>query len=163
MPLATIRPLAESGLYHIHFLDGTEHPSQGLPGHGGGVDPGYGVGGRPPHVSNRPPGSWPGHPDQGLPGHGGGGIPDHELPSTPPPQLLPGYTLVMVRGPDMKWKYAAIAPGTPPPRPLPEPIPPGGQPDQGLPPQPPTAGQLPGQPGQPPVAGQPLPPTPQPR
>jgi putative peptidoglycan lipid II flippase len=45
-----------------------------------GVDPGYGIpgGGRPPHVGNRPPGSWggfPGHPDQGLPGGGWGGRP----------------------------------------------------------------------------------------
>jgi hypothetical protein len=119
---------------------GGEHPSHGLPGF-------------PPHVGNRPPGSWPGHPDQGLPG-GGSGIPDNTLPSVPPPQLLPGYTLAMVRTADMKWHYAAIAPGTPV-QPLPEPIPPGGAPDQGLPPQPPVATQppMPGQlPSGPPTA-----------
>ena len=173
MPLAYIRPAGEHNLYHVHFLDaGAGHPDQGLPG--GGLHPG-----------NRPPGSYPGHPDQGLPGGGGhpshpisgpgrpvdpgygrpggggGGIPDNSLPDAPPPTLMPGWTLLLVRGPDGKWKYATLAPSSPPPRPLPEPIPPGGQPDQGLPPQPPQPDQgLP--PGAPPVAGQPLPPTPAP-
>jgi hypothetical protein len=139
--MAKITPVGEAGLYHVHFLDARDpgfgqHP-------GGGVDPGYGVGGgfhpshglpgQGLHPGNRPPGSHP-------------GFPDHELPDAPPPHLLPGYTLVMVRGPDGKWKYAAINPGTPPPRPLPEPLPPGGLPDQGVPPQ----GQHP--------SGQPLPP-----
>jgi hypothetical protein len=135
---------------------GGGHPDQGLPG-GGPVDPGYGVGGglhpshglpgMPPHVSNRPPGSWPGHPDQGLPSNPN--FPDNSLPSTPPPVLLPGYTLVMVRGPAGKWEYAFIAPSDPPPKPMPKP--PVG-PDNTLPPGPanPIA---PG--GSPPVATQP--------
>jgi hypothetical protein len=92
--------------------DGGERPDQGLPG------------GRPPHVGNRPPGSGP------------GGIPDNSLPSHPPPTVLPGWTLAMVRSPDGKWHYATLAPGSAPPKPIPEPIPPGGIPDQGLPPQP---------------------------
>ena len=112
---------------------GAVDPGFGVPG--GGGDPGYGhpifgghpdqglPGGRPPHVGGRPPGS-------------GSGIPDQSLPPVPPPTLLPGYTLVMVRTADGKWHYATVAPGSPPPRPLPEPIPPGGAPDQGLPPQP---------------------------
>jgi hypothetical protein len=138
---------------------GAGHPDQGLPGEPGRpghlpawperpVDPGFGWpgGGRPGHL--------PSYPGMG----GGSGIPDNTLPSTPPPQVMPGWTLVLVRGPDMKWHYATIAPSSPPPRPTPEPIPPGGAPDQGLPPQPahpiappgggspPTAGQLPGAP-----------------
>ena len=125
MPLATIRPMGESGLYHIHFLDASAgHPDQGLPG-------------GPGHAGNRLP--WaPGHPDQGLPGqpghpgqglppvHGhpdqglpGSGLPDNTLPSTPPPTLMPGWTLAMVRTPDGKWHYASLAPSSPPPRPLP--------------------------------------------
>jgi hypothetical protein len=88
-------------------LPGYGHPDQGLPGHG--------------HPGNRPPGSWGGRPDNSLPGGGGG------LPDTKPPQLLPGYTLVLVRGQDGKWHYAAIMPGSAPPKPLPEPP----HPDQG--------------------------------
>jgi hypothetical protein len=128
------------------------HPDQGLPGGGEYPDQGLpGGGGRPSHPIS---GRWPGRPVD--PGFGvGAGIPDNTLPSTPPPQVMPGWTLVLVRGPDMKWHYATIAPSSPPPRPTPEPIPPGGVPDQGLPPQPshpiapgspPTAGQLPGAP-----------------
>lgn len=139
---------------------GGERPDQGLPWAPGHPD--QGLPGRPPHVGNRPPGS------------GGGGIPDNELPDTPPPQVLPGHTLVMIRH-EGKWAYAAIAPGSPPPRPLP-PIGGGGHPDQGLPPaqgrpdqglpgdRPPHAS---GQPVPPPPSGnrpdQGLPPTPQPR
>ncbi len=131
-------------LAYVMPLDAVD-PGFGVPGLGGGVDPDYGIdtghhpdhglpGGRPPHVGNRPPGS------------GGGGIPDNSLPSTPPPTLLPGYTLVLLRGPDGKWKYATLAPGSAPPKPIPEPIPPGGAPDQGLPPQ---SGGAPSQPIQP--------------
>jgi hypothetical protein len=130
---------------------GGEHPDQGLPGFPGHPDQGL-PGGRPPHVGNRPPGSWPGHPDQGLPGGGGSGIPDNTLPPVPPPTLLPGWTLALVRSADGKWHYASLAPSSPPPRPLPEPIPPGGAPDQGLPPQPPTAGTPPVTPAPSPTA-----------
>jgi len=65
-----------------------------------GVDPGWGYPGRPPHVGNRPPGSYPGRPDQGLPhpgrpvdpgwGWGGSEHPGHGLPRPPmPPHLWP--------------------------------------------------------------------------
>jgi hypothetical protein len=152
MPMAHVRKIGgENDLYHIAWLD------HGPGGGGGGVDPGYGQG---------RPGM---RPDQGLPGSGahpgnrppgsGGGIPDHELPDTPPPQLAPGYTLVLVReGQSGKWSYAALAPGSPPPRPLPGPPPHGpgpgdpNRPDQGLPGAPP---QYP--------SGQPVPPTATPR
>ena len=157
MPMATITKVSgERNLYHIHVLDPHEgHPDQGLPG--SEVDPGYG---RPVR---------PNCPDQGLPGQGGhpshpihGGhpvFPDNSLPDHEPPTMLPGYTLVMVRGPHGKWEYAAIQPGSPPPRPLPPGQP--GHPDQGLPPAP---GQgLPQPPQPPPVAGQLPGQTPQPR
>ena len=187
MPMAKITPMGESGLYHIHFLDRTD-PGFGH-GPGQGTDPGYGhpIGGHPDqglpghgHPGNRPPGSGA-HPGNRPPGSGSG-IPDNELPDHPPPQLAPGYTIVMVRGPHGKWEYAFIAPGSPPPRPLPpqgggrpdQGLPgqgghpdqglPGSQPhpDQGLPGMPPHAsGQpIPGQPGHP--SGQPTPPQPQP-
>lgn len=187
MPIARITPMGESGLYHIHVLDMVDPGFGG--GRPGGVDPGWGQG-HPGH-----------HPDQGLPGGGhisnrppgsGSGIPDNELPDHPPPQLAPGYTIVMVRGPTGKWEYAFIAPGSPPPRPLPPPTG-GNRPDQGLPGGPPPTGPgdpnrpnqgLPGGPpphpgnvvpGQPVIgggpmpappnypSGQPLPPTAQPR
>ena len=161
--------MGESGLYHVHFLDQRTDPGFG---HGGGpVDPGYGRpggGGHPDHSlpgsgahpGNRPPGSHP-------------GFPDNELPDTSPPTLLPGYTLVMVRGPHGKWEYAFIAPGDAPPKPLPPGSiehpgnrPPGSgappRPDQGLPgSQPhPGGGPMPGNPVRP---DQGLPPTAQPK
>ena len=167
MPMAKITPMGESGLYHIHFLDRT--------------DPGFGQGGGE-HPGNRPPGSGGGHPDQGLPGHGHPShpihpgqpaIPGNELPDSPPPTLLPGYTLVMVRGPHGRWEYAFIDPGSPPPKPLPPGSiehpgnrPPGSggpvRPDQGLPGnQPhPGGGPMPGNPVRP---DQGLPATPQPK
>ena len=168
MPLAIIHKMGSQGeLYNVHFLDQNVdpgygqgrpggRPDQGLPGGGGHPDQGLpGMGGRPDqglpgggHISNRPPGS------------GGGGIPDNELPDTPPPQLAPGYTLVLIRHQN-KWTYAAIAPGSPPPRPLPGP---GGgdRPDQGLPGSQPQPDQ--GLPGGPPghASGQPVPPQPTP-
>jgi len=166
MPIAYIRPLGESGLYHIHVVDQVDPGFGG--GRPGGVDPGYGQGAgmRPdqglPGSGGRPDNSLPGggaHPGNRPPGSGGGGIPDNELPDTPPPQVAPGATLVMIRGPQGKWVYAAIDPGQPPPKPLPpagggehpanrppgsspghpsgQPVPPppsGNRPDQGLPP-----------------------------
>ena len=177
MPMATIHPVGQGGnLYHVHFLD--QH---------GATDPGFGQG-RP---GGRPDQGLPGqggHPDQGLPGSGahpgnrppgsgGGGIPDHELPDQPPPNLAPGWTLVLMRGPGGKWVYAAMAPGSPPPRPLPGPgggdrpdqglpgggLPGQGRPDQGLPgAQPtPTPPMAPG--GIPHPGGGPMPPTAQPQ
>jgi hypothetical protein len=170
--LARITPIG-GDMYHLTVFE-AGHPDQGLPGSGGRpghlpayperpVDPGFGVGGvRPGQLP-----SFGGRPvDPGF-GVGGGGQPDQGLPSHPPPRLLPGYTLVLVRGPDYKWHYAAIAPGVPV-QPLPEPGPGGGgehpdqglpggggQPDQGLPGGGlhPDQG-LPGHPGVPPQAGQ---------
>jgi hypothetical protein len=184
-------------LYHVHILEGGEgHPDQGLPGQGG----------RPPHVGNRPPGSgrpphvgggpahpgWGGnrpvdpdygfgseHPDQGLPGGGSGNFPGH-LPSEPPPQIMPGQTLIMVRDQHGTWYYASIPNSSAPPRPQPQPPGGGEHPDQGLPgqggrpphigggpaPQPPVhpGNRPPGSgPGVPPRPDQGLPPTPQPR
>ena len=87
------------------------HPDQGLPGGGGyypdqglpggpETDPPYpdqGLPGRPPHVGNRPPGSWnrPEYPSQGPvrpgrpvdPGYGWGG---GEHPGNRPPGSYPG-------------------------------------------------------------------------
>jgi hypothetical protein len=135
------------GLVLLTPVGGAEHPDNSLPG--GGGDHIWGGG--------KPGGGGAAHPDHGLPGGGGAGIPDNSLPSVRPPTLLPGWTLVLVRRPDGQWKYAALAPSSPPPRPLPEPIPPGGAPDQGLPPE---AGQLPSgggpAPSQP-IAGAPTP------
>ena len=131
MPMATIHKVGPGDLYHVHFLDqrtdpgygqgggGLVHPDQGLPG--GRPDrpdqglPGYG------HPDHSLPGQGANRPDNSLPGGGGG------LPDTKPPQLLPGYLLVLVRGNDGKWHYAAVAPGSAPPKPLPEPP----KPDQG--------------------------------
>ncbi len=150
MPMATIRKVGgESDLYHIHFLDashghpdqglpggghvgnrppgsgGGGHPDQGLPGHGHHPDQDLPSGGRPDqglpgggHVGNRPPGTE--HPGNRPPGSGSGGIPDHDLPDRPPPQVAPGQTLVLVRSPDGKWKYATIDANQPQPKPVPE-------------------------------------------
>jgi len=165
MPIAYIRPLGESGLYHIHVVDQVDPGFGG--GRPGGVDPGYGQGAgmRPdqglPGSGGRPDNSLPGggaHPGNRPPGSGGGGIPDNELPDTPPPTVAPGATLVLIRGPQGKWVYAAIDPGQPPPRPLP---PSSGRPDNTLPGQ---GGQPPRPdntvPGQPVVGGGPAPPQP---
>lgn len=122
MPMAHITKVGgEHNLYHVHFLDqrtdpgygqggGGPRPDQGLPGYGHPDQglPGYG------HPSHGLPGQG-GHPDNSLPGGGGG------LPSTRPPQVAPGYLLILARGQDGKWHYAALAPGSAPPKPLPEP------------------------------------------
>jgi hypothetical protein len=101
----------------------------------GRLDPGYGQGGGF-HPDQGLPGGRPDRPDQGLPGGGypshglpgQGGRPDNSLPGgggglpdTKPPQLAPGWLLVLARGQDGKWHYAAMAPGSAPPKPLPEP------------------------------------------
>jgi hypothetical protein len=140
MPMATIHKVGQSGdLYHVHFLD-PHRPEQGLPGHGHpdhdlpgqGARPDQGLPGGGAHPGNRPPGSGGGgHPDHSLPGQGG--IPSHELPDQPPPQVQPGHTLVLVRDQQGKWHYASIAPGSPPPRPVPMPPHPGGGPMPGNP------------------------------
>ena len=170
MPLATIHKLSPEGdLYHIHFMHQTDPGFGG--GRPGGPDPGWGQGHPGHHPGNRPPGS--------------GSIPDNELPDHPPPHLMPGYTLVMVRGPHGKWEYAAIDPGQAPPRPLPPGNiehpgnrPPGSQPPHvgggPMPGNPPTVGGGPAppqpiigggpMPGQPPhPSGQPVPPQPTPQ
>ena len=144
MPMAKITPAGESGLYHVHFLDGRTDPGFGHPGGGGHPDQGL-PGERPPHVGGGPI-FHPGHPDHGLPsqpGHpgnrppGSGVFPDNSLPSHPPPHVPPGTTLVLVRDPAGVWHYATLPPGAPPPTTLPEPTPPA-TPDQGLPPGPPV-------------------------
>lgn len=148
MPMAKITPAGESGLYHVHWLDGRTDPGFGA---GGLPHPDHGLPGGTPHPGGGPI-YHPGHPDHGLPSHpahpgnrppgsGGGGIPDNSLPSTPPPHVPPGTTLVLVRDPAGVWHYATLPAGTPAPTPVPP------TPDQGLPG------------GPPPVAGQPLPPT----
>ena len=145
MPMAKITPMGESGLYHIHFLSAVD---PGF-GHGGGpVDPGYGRPGGG-HIDNDLPGSGA-HPGNRPPGSGSGGIPGNELPPYPPPTLLPGYTLVMVRGPHGHWEYAFIDPGSPPPKPLP---PGDGHPDNTLPGSPVHPGNRPPGSGMPPVVG----------
>jgi hypothetical protein len=86
---------------------------------GGGVDPGFGVGGVP-HPGHGLPGSGahPGHDLPHLPG-----VPDNTLPTTPPPHVPIGSTLVLVRDAAGVWHYAAIPPGQPVPAPLPVPPP----------------------------------------
>ena len=88
--------MAKGSWAYIRFVERPSFDWQGRP-----VDPGYGVdeggypdqglpGGRPPHVGNRPPGSWepPLHPGQGLPHPGrpvdpGWGVEDGEGPVDP--------------------------------------------------------------------------------
>jgi hypothetical protein len=140
MPMAHIRKVGgENDLYHVHFLDAHD------PGFGQGRPdrPGHDLPGGGGHPGNRPPGSGA-HPGNRPPGSGGG-IPDHELPDHPPPQVAPGMTLVLIRH-EGRWVYAVIAPGSPPPRPLPpgEIEHPGNRPP----------GSSPGHP-----SGQPVPPT----
>lgn len=107
---------------------------------GGGVDPGFGhpIFGRPGHDL---PGG--GHIDNSLPG--GAGHPDNRPPSQPP-MLNPGEVLVLVRAADGKWHYASLAPGSPPPRPVPVPPPDhiSGRPP-GVPPVYPSGGPVPPQ------------------
>ena len=148
MPIARITQMGESGLYHVHFLDGRTDPGFGV---GGLPHPDHGLPGGMPHPGGGPI-FHPGHPDHGLPsqpGHPGNrppgsghpGFPDNTLPPGPPPHLPAGTTLILVRDPAGVWHYAAIQPGQPVPPPLP---------DQALP-TPPA------------VPGQPLPPTPAPK
>ena len=97
-----------------YFYPVSGHPDQGLPGHEGPVDPGYGVGGDqvwpPASLPPLPPGVWPSPPvgvwppsRPGLPSHPiviypprpGHGLPpgvDNTLPGAPPEpdQGLPG-------------------------------------------------------------------------
>ena len=134
---AVIIPLGEGG-----------HPDQGLPGGGYYPDqglppgsPGYpdqGLPGRPPHVGNRPPGSWnrPEYPSQGpvrpgrpidpgfgIPELGGDLGPAHpwvppageELP--PPPADIADQLVVAVWRPDEQAWKVAVAQG---PHPAPQ-------------------------------------------
>src|SRR4029077_9772404 len=123
MPMATIHKVGDGELYHVHFLQPTDPGFGG--GRPGGVDPGYGLGSGL-HPSPGLPGGGL-HPGHRPPGSGGGGIPDNSLPGTSPPTLAPGYLLILARGTDGKWHYAALAPGSAGPKPLPEPP----KPDQG--------------------------------
>jgi len=76
------------------------YPDQGLPDGGNGYYPDQGLPGRPPHVGNRPPGSWspPEYPSTGPvrpgrpidPGYGvGGERPDQGFNPAYPDQGLP--------------------------------------------------------------------------
>jgi hypothetical protein len=99
--IALIIPLGDAP-GHIPGL----HPDQGLPGGGnGGEYPDQGLPGRPPHVGNRPPGSWDRPIDPGY-GWGGG-----ERPSTGP--VRPGRPV------DPSWGLEEGHPdqGLPPTRP----------------------------------------------
>ena len=160
MPLATIHKMGGGDVYHIHFLQPTDPGFGG--GAGGGTDPDYGQGRpRPDRPDQGLPGSGA-HPGNRPPGSGGGGIPDNELPEQTPPQLAPGWTFVLIRHDRGKWQYAAIAPGSPPPRPLPpgEIEHPGNRPPGSGMPDRPSQG-LPGQPPPPQVGGGPAPQPPQ--
>ena len=116
---------------------GGGHPDQGLPGWGGGVDPGYdkpihhpghpdhGLPSRPAHPGNRPPGSGGGHPDQSLPW--APGSPDNSLPVPPgvtPPNVPPNLKeklLVLWRLPNTtEWHGKAMDPSLSAGQPLPE-------------------------------------------
>lgn len=63
--------------------------------------------------------------DTGVFPHPGGGpahnpvFPNNTLPAGPPTQIGPGETLVLIRDPEGVWHYAALAPASPPPRPVP--------------------------------------------
>jgi hypothetical protein len=112
--MATIHPVGEAGLYHIHFLDGRVDPGYGRPG-GGHPDnslPGHG------HPDNSLPGY--GHPGNRPPGSGRPNFPDNSLPSGPPPHVPDGTVVVLVKDPAGVWHYASLPPGTPAPTPLPE-------------------------------------------
>jgi len=139
MPIYFVRALG-NGLAFIAPIEGPVDPGFG----GGGPDHIWGgVGGRPDRPDQGLPGG--GYPSHGLPGSPG--HPDNRPPATNPPRPTePGATLVLVRDPEGVWHYATIAPGSPPPRPVP--VPP---PDH-------IANRPPGS-GAPPTAGTPLPPT----
>ena len=112
---------------------GGGYPDQGLPG-GPETDPPYpdqGLPGRPPHVGNRPPGSWdrPEYPSQGP--------------------VRPGRPV----DPDYGWEGRPPHVGNRPPGSYP------GRPDQGLPPELGVGDIGPAQPWVPP-AGEELPPPP---
>ena len=96
MPIARITSIG-GDLYHVHVVEGGEHPSHGLPGHRPGVDPGFGVGrpggGVDPGYGHG--GVRPDRPDNALPG--APGSPGNELPAVPPPTVAPGTIVVMVR------------------------------------------------------------------
>jgi len=148
---------SQGELYNIHFLDQQTDPGYGQGRPGGRPDNELpGGGGRPdntlPGMGGRPDNSLPGsggRPDNSLPGQGRPGIPSNELPDTPPPNVAPGATLVLVRH-EGKWNYAVIEPGSPPPKPLPPGSieHPGNRPPGSQPPH---------------VSGQPVPPTAQPQ
>jgi len=101
------------------------------------IDPGYGVGGRPPHVGGGParpprPGQPP-RPDQGLPGEGGE-RPTHPIwePGTIWPPLPPGvsgtyWALVLVKGSSgVQYRYVVIDADARPEHPIETPEEPGG-------------------------------------
>ena len=103
------------------------HPDHGLPPFPNQGLPGGGQGGRPSH-----PIHIPGVPDQGLPE--GQPIPGNELPPIPVPPQYAESLVVGVKQPNStEWTFTAYDTSLTPGHELPQP---GGQPDQGLPPQP---------------------------
>lgn len=101
---AVIIPLGEGGHPDQGLPGGGAYPDQGLPGQPAYPDQGLpGGAGRPPHVGNRPPGSWdrPEYPSHGPvrperpvdPGFGWGG---GEHPSQRPPR--PGQPVAPDQG-----------------------------------------------------------------
>jgi hypothetical protein len=141
---AVIIPLGEGGHPDQGLPGGGYYPDQGLPG-GPETDPPYpdqGLPGRPPHVGNRPPGSWnrPEYPSQGPvrpgrpvdPGYEWGGRPPRpgnrppgswdrpEHPSTGPVlpdgrPIDPGYGIDADLGPAHPWVPPAGEELPPPP------------------------------------------------
>src|SRR4029077_14112654 len=95
--LVSITPVA-GNLYLVAEVSRVD-PGFGV---GGGTDPDYGVG------HPRPP-----RPDHELPHLPG--LPDNTLPSGPPPHVPAGVILVLVRTAEGLWKWATLAPGSPPP------------------------------------------------
>ena len=96
------------------------------------IDPGFGVGGRPPHVGGGParpprPGQ-PARPDQGLPGEEGA-HPSHPIfePGTIWPPLPPGvsgtyWALVLIKGPSgLHYRYVVVDADARPEHPIEEP------------------------------------------
>lgn len=145
--IALIIPLGDApghipGLHPDQGLPGGgAYPDQGLPG--GGYYPDQGLPGRPPHVGNRPPGSWggdypstgpvrpgrpvdpswgieeggPAHPDQGLPpGPAHPWVPPsgEELP--PPPEDIAHEVVLAIWNPNTQtWTVKTAPPVQPTP------------------------------------------------
>jgi hypothetical protein len=96
----------------IPLGEGPVDPGYGVPGGGQPAYPDQGLPGRPPHVGNRPPGSWdrPEYPSQGPvrpgrpvdPGFGwSGDRPDQGLPPELGPPIGPAHPWVPPTGEEL--------------------------------------------------------------